>query len=50
MSIFIAAGIATPIFAVSTLRIVKARRLRRERDARRDRRDAEVRRRMGLKG
>ena len=48
MSMLVGVGIATPIVALSTLKIIKDRRLKREREARRNKRDAEMRRRMGL--
>ncbi len=48
MSLLVGVGIATPIVALSTLKIIKERRLRRKRELRRNKRDAEMRQRMGL--
>lgn len=48
VSELIIAGFVTATCVLSTLRIIKARRLRKEREERRNKRDAEMRRRMGL--
>ena len=50
MTTFLGAIILALLIALAGVKIVKSRQLQREREARRNKRDAEMRRRMGLEG